>query len=99
MNISPGVLKTIVDITGEPRIDMAIHDILKDAVELRMEKLEKKIKEYEEKYSMAFDEFDKKFQSEEISRQFSFPVETDYLDWEGLISRRKKLEKIIPGIL
>ncbi len=95
MSISPNIVKALTDLTGEPRLDLAIHEIIKDAVEHRMEKLQVKIKELEKKYQMSFIEFDQKFQAKEISDQFGYMVESDYLEWEGLISRYKRLEEIL----
>ncbi len=95
MSISPNIVKALTDLTGEPRLDLAIHEIIKDAVEHRMEKLQVKIKELEKKYQMSFIEFDQKFQAKEIPDQFGYMVESDYLEWEGLISRYKRLEEIL----
>lgn len=95
MNISPGMVKALTDMTGEPRIDIAIREIIRDAVEHRMERLQKEIEHLTEKYQMRFEEFDREFQAKEIPEQFSYDIEKDYLEWEGLISRRRKLEDIL----
>lgn len=99
MSISPGIMKVLSDVTGEPRVDLAIHDIIIDAVEHRLEKIQTEMKTFEEKYLMPFKEFDIKFQSELIPDQFSYTVEKDYLEWEGLISRQRRLESILQSII
>ncbi|MDD5434087.1 MAG: hypothetical protein PH343_01530 [Nitrospira sp.] len=93
------MMKALSDITGEPRVDLAIHDIIMDAVEHRLEKIQGEIKTFEEKYLMPFKEFDIKFQSELIPDQFTYPVEKDYLEWEGLLSRQRRLEAILQSII
>lgn len=99
MSISPGIMKVLSDVTGEPRVNLAIHDIIIDAVEHRLEKIQTEMKSFEEKYLMPFKEFDIKFQSELIPDQFSYKVEKDYLEWEGLMSRQRRLEAILQSII
>ena len=94
MSISPNIIKVLSDITGEPRVDLAIHDIIRDALEHRLEKIQIELKGFEEKYLMSFKEFDTRFQSEKLPDQFSYSIEKDYLEWEGLIHRQRRLEEI-----
>ena len=95
MNLATHIAKTITEITGEPRIELAIMDLLKDAIEHRIEKIRKEIDNYEKKYNMSFEEFKKKFENDEIENSYSYEVEMDYLEWEGLISRLNKNNKIL----
>ncbi len=90
MTISTNIFKTLIDITGEPRTELAIIEIMKDAVEHRIEKIEAEIKKYEEKYEMSFEDFKDKFEKEEVPDAYSHEVEMSYLEWEGLVSRYKK---------
>jgi len=87
-------LKALTELTGEPRFDVALLIALRDAVEYRLEKIAEDIHEYEKKYGLSFKQFQARGQKGEIPDQFSYEVESDYLEWEGLISRKKKLEKI-----
>ncbi|HEC67298.1 MAG TPA: hypothetical protein ENI35_00550 [Candidatus Desulfofervidus auxilii] len=98
MVISTNILKILADITGEPRFDFAIRQILKDAIEHRVERIEREIKQLEKKYEMKFEEFEKKFQKEEISNQYSYEIEKDYLEWEGLVGRLKKYQKLLESL-
>jgi hypothetical protein len=43
---------------------------------------------------MTFEQFQARGEEKDISDQFSYEVEGDYLEWEGLVSRKKKLLKI-----
>ena len=96
--ISPGVLKALVDFTGEPRADLAIRLTLRDAAHFRMEELEQGLRRFEEKYGMEFLEFEGAFQEERIPDAFSYEVERDYLEWEGLLSRKKRIERVLQGL-
>jgi hypothetical protein len=87
-------LRALTELTGEPRFDVALRIALRDAVEHRLEKIDEAIRDYERKYGMPFDEFEAHGEKEEIPDQFSYHVESDYLEWDGLTSRRQKLEEI-----
>lgn len=87
-------LKALTELTGEPRFDVALRIALRDAVEHRLEKIDQAMREYERKYGMSFAEFESRGRKEEIPNQFSHQVESDYLEWDGLTSRKRKLEKI-----
>jgi predicted sugar kinase len=95
MTLATNITKTLMDLTGEPRVELAIMDLLKDAIEHRIEKIEKEINDYNNKYGMNFNEFKKKFEKDEIKDSYSYGVEMDYLEWEGLISRLDKYNKML----
>ncbi|MCK4416591.1 MAG: hypothetical protein KAV99_00300 [Candidatus Latescibacteria bacterium] len=93
--ISPTVLKALIDFTGEPRVDIAVRLALRDAARFKLEELESALKRLEEKYRMIFPEFERAFQNEEIPDTFSYEVEGDYLEWQGLRSRKKRVEDVL----
>ncbi len=96
VGVASNLAKVLMDLTGETHLDIAIKETIKDALEHRLEKLNLEIQKYEDKYKMTFEEFDKKFRREKIANQYSYEVESDYLDWEGMIYRRKRLMEISP---
>jgi len=87
-------LRALTELTGEPQLDVALLITLRDAIEHRLEKIEAAIREYERKYGMSFEKFQAQGENKSIPDQFSYEVESDYLEWDGLTSRKKKLEKI-----
>lgn len=93
--ISKVALRALTELTGEPRFDVALHIALRDAVEHRLEKVNETIRGYERKYEMHFEQFQARGQAENLPNQFSYQVESDYLEWDGLMSREKKLEEIL----
>lgn len=95
MPVATNISKTLLEITGEPRVEIAILDILKDAIEHRIEKIEKELKRFEEKYHVTFNEFKEKFDREEIHKPYSYDVEMDYLEWEGLVSRLSRYKSLL----
>ena len=93
--ISPSVLKALVDFTGEFRVDMAIRLTLRDAARFKLRELESGLNRFEEKYGMTFSQFERAFQDGDIPDAFSYEVESDYLEWEGLLSRKKHAEDVL----
>ncbi|MEA3351635.1 MAG: hypothetical protein U9Q82_13525 [Chloroflexota bacterium] len=87
-------LRALTELTGEPRLDVALLITLQDAIEHRLNKINATIHDYEQKYSMSYKQFQARGQDKTIPDQFSYDVEKDYLEWDGLISRKKKLEQI-----
>ena len=87
-------LRALTELTGEPRLDVALFVALRDAIEHRLEKINAAIREYESKYGMSFEQFQAQGENISIPDKFSHEVENDYFEWDGLMSRKKKLEKI-----
>ncbi len=44
---------------------------------------------------MSFEEFKNKFNRGTIPDSYSYSVETDYLEWEGLINRLSKYSSLL----
>lgn len=99
LGLSPITLKALIEYTGEHRLDTAVQTALRDAVQGKLDHLEREIKRFEERYGRTFVEFDRAFQRAEIPDASSYDIERDYLEWEGLISRKKRTEKIARWIL
>jgi hypothetical protein len=92
--ISKTVLRALTTLTGEPRFDVALHLALKDSIDHRLDKINKAIHDLEQKYGMSFEQFMMQGEAGTLPDQFSFEVERDYLEWDGLMSRKHKIEKI-----
>jgi hypothetical protein len=43
---------------------------------------------------MYFWQFDERFQAEELPNPYSYEVEQDYLEWEGLLCRKRRLQEV-----
>ena len=93
--ISPNVLKALTDFTGEPRMNIAVRLVLRDAAQFKIGELERDVQRFEEKYGITFPVFEQRFQNGDIPDAFSYKVESDYLEWEGLLSRKKRAEDLL----
>lgn len=95
-SIPKSTLKALVDITGEPRIGLAFSMTVKDVIEHRLEKIDREIVKFGNKYGKSFDAFKREWAKRKD--KFSYKIEKDYIEWEGLITRRAKLKKAIKWI-
>jgi hypothetical protein len=92
--ISPQLLKVLTEVTGELRLDSALRIVAQEAVAHRLEHMIEQIHTLEQKYGTSFEEFDKRFQAGKILDQHSYEVEQDYLEWEGLLCRQRRLKEV-----
>lgn len=97
-SISKDTAKLLKDITGEPRLDAAVRMTVKDALEHRLESIEKKVNKLREKYGKKFSEFEESWNKGEIKNKYSYDIESDYWEWEELVTRRKKIENALSEI-
>jgi len=92
--VSPQLLKILTDVTGEVNLDSALRIVTQDAIDYRLEHLARQMQALEQKYGMSFEPFDQRFQAGAIPSQHSYAVEQDYLEWEGLVCRQKRLREV-----
>lgn len=91
--ISPQLLKVLADVTGEVKLDSALRIVARDAIDHRLEQIVEGIRSMEQKYGISFEKFAERFQAGDIPNQHTYEVEQDYLDWEGLICRQRRLRE------
>ncbi len=94
--ISPQLLKVLTDITGEIHLDRALRIVTQEAVAHRLEHLAERRHDLEQKYGMSFTQFDAQFQAGDTPHQHSYEVEQDYLQWEGLLCRQRRVQEAGP---
>ena len=92
--ISPQLLKALADVTGEVQLDSALRRVVQEAIDYRLEHIVARVHVLEQKYGMSFARFDTHFQAGEIPHQHSYEVEQDYLEWEGLLCRQRRLQEV-----
>jgi hypothetical protein len=68
--------------------------VTQDVIAHRLESIAKQLHTLEQKYGMSFEQFDVRFQAEALPNQYSYEVEQDYLEWEGLLCRKRRLQEM-----
>ncbi|MFB6212653.1 MAG: hypothetical protein ABEI53_02440 [Candidatus Magasanikbacteria bacterium] len=92
-SVSSDTAKLLKDITGESHLDSAVRMTVEDALHHRLEKVEEKIEEFDDKYGMSFEDFREKWENGEIEDKYSYDVEKDYWEWEGLVTRKQRIQE------
>jgi hypothetical protein len=92
--ISPQLLKALTDLTGEIHLDSALRMVTQQAIAHRLESIAKQLHTLEQKYGMSFEQFNVSFQAGALSNQYSYEVEQNYLEWEGLLCRQRRLQEV-----
>lgn len=82
-------------ITHLPDIDAALKKVLTEYLDLKIADLRAKIKAYESKWKMTFAEFESACKNKALSADtYSYEVEKDFWEWEGMESLLKYHEEI-----
>lgn len=85
--------KAIVDLTGEVRVDAALTMIIREYARQQLAELEAGLRQFERKYGMSFEGYRHIWDTKDRSEHYAFEAEDDYLMWEGLVTRHKRLNK------
>ncbi len=93
--VVPKAVQNILQrLTGQSRPDIALSLAIKDLVRLRREETQTRIKEFEKKYGMTFQEFEAACEDGRIKDPDSYEVEKDDWEWEAAITDQEALEEI-----
>lgn len=96
--ISKSIYKILTDLTGEVRFEVALYLATKDLLFLKLKDVEEQIKQFEERYQMDFDFFDKAWNEGKIADKHSYEVEHDYWEWEAAITNRTRLQDLFNSL-
>lgn len=89
-----GTVEALRDLTGEPRPDVALLLVLRDAVDYRLKQIEVELEAFKEKYGMNFEKYRQRWESEDRDQDYQWQAERDYLEWEALVTRKQRLEDV-----
>ncbi len=93
MVLPPQTSQLLVDLTGETRVDLALTMIIREYGRRQLEKLKDELQKFERKYGMPFEAYRRVWNSEENEDHYTFEAENDYLMWEGVVTRHKRLSE------
>lgn len=83
--------QALVDLTGEVRVEAALITIIREYARQKLVELEAGLRQFESKYGMSFEDYRHIWKSEDKPEHYTFEAEDDYLMWEGIVTRRKRL--------
>jgi hypothetical protein len=86
------VSQALVELTGEPREDVALVLLMRDYARHKLTEIDAALKQYEQKHGIPFEAYQRIWDSEDREEHYTYAAESDYLAWEALVTRRKRLE-------
>jgi hypothetical protein len=89
-----GAARALRDLTGEPRPDVALLLVLRDALAYRLEQIETDLRAFETKYGMPFERYRHHWEAEDRDEDYHWEAEQDYLEWEALVTQKQRLEDV-----
>ncbi len=93
MTLPKKTSQLLTTLTGETRVDAALALIMRDYARYKLAEIETAVQAYEEKYGMAFAAYRQRWETQETDQDYTYEAEQDYLEWEGLVTRRARLEE------
>ncbi len=84
------LLEVAKELTGRERGEEALAEIVKTYVKHKLEEWQEKVKRFEEKYGMPFEEFEERLGRE---LDLSWEHERDYMDWDWALTELRRLER------
>lgn len=96
--ISKPIHNILTDLTGEPRLEVALYLAVKDLVRLKLKEAEAQRKQFEKRYRMSFEAFKQAWDEGRIADRHAYEVERDYWEWEAAVTDERRLRGMLKGI-
>ena len=85
--------QVLTELTGEARSNVALMLVLRDYARHKLTEIEEALRQYQEKYSMSFKDYKQIWESEDHEEHYTYGAEQDFLEWEALVTRRRRLRE------
>jgi len=95
IEIDQDIYNTLVNAYGESELKKKLHLIILSGLESLLEKYNRTILEFEEKYGISFNEFENRWNKGDIKNPYSYEIESDFIDWEMLEMEKRDLLKAL----
>ncbi len=84
-------MRALTELTGEARTDVALTLMMRDYARQKLAEIDAILRRYEEKYGMPFEAYKQIWETEDREGHYAYQAEWDYLEWESLVTRRRRL--------
>jgi len=65
---------------------------MRDYARYKLDEIDAALHRYEKKIGMSFNAYKQLWETEDRKEHYTYEAEQDYLEWEALVTRRKRLE-------
>jgi hypothetical protein len=98
INLHPDVYEILRRSYGETMLREKATDILLQGVISTLERYNREILTFEEKYGCGFQEFEQQWDSNAIPDKYGYAVESDFIDWEMLEGEKRLLLGLVAQV-
>ena len=93
--LPPRLAESLLEITREPKPDVALVNLMYEFIELKLESIKEKTGDFEKKWNMPFKKFKKACKENKLEKDsYSYEVEKDYREWEALMTLKEYYERL-----
>ncbi|KAF0145759.1 MAG: hypothetical protein FD156_734 [Nitrospirae bacterium] len=96
--VDENIYNALISSVGKEHMEERMEELLLASIEGMLEDYTKKILKFEEKYGMAFSEFESLWDSDALEDKHSHEIESDYIDWEMMEIEKKELLTILANL-
>jgi hypothetical protein len=89
ITLPENIVRILDIIPGETREDKLMN-LLVENITSKLRECEDQIITFEAKYGMSFEDFEHAWKEGTLGNLFSYPLEKDYMEWEGFYLEKKK---------
>lgn len=91
IEVDDQIYNALLSSVGKEHLEKRLGELLLASIEGMLEDYTRKILGFEEKYGIAFPEFDGLWDSGADADKHSWEMESDYIDWEMMEMEKKEL--------
>ncbi len=85
------------ELTGETRPGVALDIAVRDAFAYQQLYVQSGLERFEEKYGVPFEQYRRRWETEDDEADYTWEAEQDFLEWEALITRKQRLDGLQIG--
>ncbi len=93
MTLPKRTSQLLTTLTGAVQADAALALMMRDYAQYKLAEIEAALQTYEQKYGMPFIDYQQHWETQDTDADYAYEAEQDYLEWEGLVTRRARLEE------
>jgi len=83
--------RALTELTGEARTDVALTLMMRDYARQKLAEIDAALRRHEKKCGMSFEAYKQIWETEDREEHYAYETEWDCLEWESLVTRRKRL--------
>lgn len=96
--ISKPIYRVLVDLTQQPRVEVALPLAIKDWVRMKLAEADARLIAFEKKFGMDFAAFQRAWHENRVPDRNTYEVESTYWEWEAAFTDRQRLLEMLESL-